>query len=404
MTKDAPWLSVIGLGEDGLNGLTDASRDALKSAEIVMAPPRHLALLGELGGTAAQQHIEWPVPYSDGIDHLLTLRGRRVAVLASGDPFWFGAGTVLADRLRRSEWQSFAAPSALGLACSRLGWRQETLPAFGLHAAPFDTLIPHLADHTRMFCLLRDGDAPAKLAGWLSDHGWGDSTLHICEALGGPRERIRSASAQGFDLTEIAHPVCAAIEVAGQGRAMPQTAGRSEDWFDHDGQITKSPIRALTLAALAPCAGEHLWDLGLGSGSVAIEWLLAHPTTTATGVERDPARAQRATANAQRLGVARLDVRCGPTVDMLDGLPKPDCVFVGGGLTPELVNLLWQAMPQGCRLVANAVTLETEATLANAHAQLGGNLMRVEIAHANPLGRVRGWKSSYPIVQWTVTR
>jgi precorrin-6Y C5,15-methyltransferase (decarboxylating) len=195
-----------------------------------------------------------------------------------------------------------------------------------------------------------------------------------------------------------------ALEVAGKGASIPAVPGRPDDLFDHDGQITKAPVRALTLAALAPSAGEHLWDIGAGSGAISIEWLLAHPQTSATAIEAVPERAARARANAERLGVDRLEVVEGRAPEALDGLATPQAVFIGGGLSEALLEDLWGRLPAGARIVANAVTLESEALLARWHAARGGRLMRFDISEAAPLGSKRGWRAAYPIQQWSVTR
>ncbi|MGY3439877.1 precorrin-6y C5,15-methyltransferase (decarboxylating) subunit CbiE [Marinovum sp. KMM 9879] len=395
----APWLTIIGLGEDGQNGLTTASLAALKAADIVMGPPRHLSLLGDLG----VETIAWPVPFSDGIERLLALRGRRVAVLASGDPFWFGAGSVLARHLTPEEWQAFPGQSCFALAANRLGWPLETLTCTGLHAAPLTRLRPHLAPGTRIITTLRDGDGPQALAAYLVAQGFGDSTLHILQALGGPRETHTGIAASDLsDEASFTHPLCVAIDVAGTGRAMALSSGQSDDWFDNDGQITKRPVRALTLSALAPRFGDHLWDIGGGSGSIAIEWLLSGRSLHATSIEADPTRAARITANAAKLGVDHLQVVTGRAPDALQGLRRPDAVFVGGGLSADLLDHL-QTAAKGARLVVNAVTLESEALVTQAQRTIGGDLLRVELAQAQPLGTLRGWKSAYPIVQWSFT-
>ena len=390
-------MTIVGLGEDGPNALTPASHKALQDAEIIMGAKRHLGLLP----TLSAKQITWPIPFADGIPQLLELRGQRVVVLASGDPFWFGAGSVIARHLSPSEWTSIAGPATFSLAAAQMGWSLEGTLCLGLHAAPFDRLRPHLANGQRAIVLLRDGDAVQQLYTYLSDAGFGDSALTIMEALGGPRERVTEFSKH---INPVQHPVCAAIEMRGDGETIGTTSGRSDALFEHDGQITKRPIRALTLSALAPKHGEHLWDLGTGSGSIAIEWLLSHPSLSASAVEANPERAKRAAQNALALGVDHLEVHNAQSVNALTTLPKPDAVFVGGGLNDTLLKALWQAMPTGCRLVINAVTLESEALVAQAHARLGGELMRIEIANSKPLGSKRGWSSAYPIVQWSVTR
>ncbi|MEM6825007.1 MAG: precorrin-6y C5,15-methyltransferase (decarboxylating) subunit CbiE [Pseudomonadota bacterium] len=394
---EAPWLTIVGIGEDGPDGLSEASRAAIADAQIVMGPPRHLALLPDV----TAQTIPWPIPFADGIDQLLALRGRKAVMLASGDPFWFGAGSTLARRLDPGEWRSLPAPATFSLAANRLGWPLETTWTFGLHAASLTRIRPALAPGARIIALLRDGAAVAPLARVLADARFGASRLWLLEALGGPRERITEATAETLPETAFQHPLCVAIEVAGRGDSLPLTSGMDDSWFDNDGQITKRPVRALTLSALAPRPGDQLWDIGAGSGSVAIEWLLAHPSLDATAIEADPERARRLRDNAARLGVDRLRVVEGKAPGALEGLIPPQAVFIGGGLDQALLEVLGDVLAAGTRVVANAVTLESEELLVAAHRRLGGDLMRVEIARAAPLGGRTGWKPAYPIVQWS---
>jgi precorrin-6Y C5,15-methyltransferase (decarboxylating) len=397
MADSQAWLTIVGIGEEGWDGLTAPARAAIEAADSVMGAPRHLLLLAEQGRA---ERIVWPVPFAEGVPMLLDRRGERVVMLASGDPFWFGAGSVVTRHLEPGEWVAHPAPSTLSLAAARLGWPVETIQSVGLHARPVETLRPHLAPGRRVLALMRDGTSVTGLAAWLVKQGLGDSTLTVLEALGGPRERVRRTTANALDWTDIAHPVAVTIEPAGPGRVLPRASGLDDDWFDHDGQITKRPVRALALSALAPRSGELLWDIGTGSGSVAIEWLLSDPTTRAVGFERDPVRLVRAAANAARLGVERLELVEGDAVAHLADRPHPDAVFVGGGLSPQLVEAL-RTLPH-CRLVAHAVTLETEALLTQCHSRFGGELLRIELAQARPLGTKRGWKANYPIMQWLV--
>ena len=397
---DLPWLTIIGLGEDGPEGLPPASRAALDAAEVVAGAPRHLALLPGL----AAERLAWPAPFADGIPGLLALRGRRVAMLASGDPFWFGAGTVLARHLDPGEWRALPGASAFSLAAARMGWGLETVACLGLHAAPLTRLRPHLAPGARLLVLLRDGAAAAHLAGYLAETGFGASRVTLLESLGGPRECIRAFTAADGAPADVAHPVTAALEIAGQGPALPRCGGIDDGFFDHDGQLTKRPVRALALSALAPLPGRHLWDIGTGAGSVAIEWLLAHPTTRATGFEADPARAARARGNAAALGVDRLTVVEGRAPEVLAGAAPPDAVFIGGGLSQGLLDHLWLVLAPGTRVVAHAVTLESEALLAGWQQRAGGQLLRIDLAEAAPLGRRRGWRAAFPVVQWVARR
>ncbi|KIC43147.1 precorrin-6Y methyltransferase [Ruegeria sp. ANG-R] len=397
--SEAPWLTVLGLGEDGLDGLSPASRQVLDRAEVVMGPPRHLSLIPD--GKAEQ--IEWPVPFADGLPILTGLRGRQTVVLASGDPFWFGAGSVIARNFEAAEWTALPGQSTFSLAAARLGWPLESTLTFGLHAAPLTRLRPHLAPGLRAILLLRDGKAVAELATYLGETGFADCALHVMEALGGPRERARSVSLTEALLGTFEHPVCVGLDVAGAGRAFPKASGKPDDIFETDGQITKRPVRALTLSALAPQRGEHLWDIGGGTGSISIEWLMCDPTLTATTIEPREDRAERIRRNADALGQDRLRVIHGTAPEALVDLDQPDVVFIGGGLSAELLNWLHANLRAGTRLVANAVTLESEALLAAWHDKLGGDLLRIELAQAAALGPRRGWKSAYPVVQWSLT-
>lgn len=397
--SETPWLTILGLGEDGLDGLSTASRQELERAEVIVGPPRHLSLIPDSGA----ERYEWPVPFSDGLPVLQGLRGRRTVVLASGDPFWFGAGSVIARNFAPGEWKALPGQSTFSLAAARLGWPLEGISTFGLHAAPLTRLRPHLSPGLRAIILLRNGAAVAKLATYMTETGFADTTLHVMEALGGPRERSRSVSLTEALLESFEHPVCVGLEVAGTGRALPMASGKPDDIFETDGQITKRPVRALTLSALAPQRAEHLWDIGGGTGSICIEWLLCDATLTATAIEPRLDRAERIRRNADALGQDRLTVVHGTAPDVLEGLPMPDVVFIGGGLSEDLLFWLQSKLPSGIRLVANAVTLESEALLAQWHANLGGDLLRIELAQASDLGPRRGWKSAYPVVQWSVT-
>ncbi|MFC4216355.1 bifunctional cobalt-precorrin-7 (C(5))-methyltransferase/cobalt-precorrin-6B (C(15))-methyltransferase [Pseudophaeobacter arcticus] len=391
-----PWLTVIGLGEDGLAGLSEASRKALHEAEVIFGGPRHLDLV--LAGDRGQP---WPVPFS--IQPVLAQRGRPVVVLASGDPFWHGAGGSLMGDLDPHEWVSHPVPSCFALAANRLGWKLEEVLCLGLHAAPFAQLLPLLGRGSRAICTLRDGAAPAELARWLVENGQDAARIHVMERLGGPRERLFQATAKEWDLPPGGAPVLVAIEATQPG--LPQAAGLADAHFVSDGQITKRPIRALTLSALAPRRGELLWDIGGGSGSVSVEWCLAAPGARAITFEPRRERLENIRANATRFGLShRMAAVQGKAPEVLTGHALPDCVFIGGGGSQALLDQLWQILPPGTRLVANGVTLETETLLMQAHAQWGGHLLKAEIAEAGPLGSMRDWQRARPVIQWSVTR
>ena len=397
--SETPWLTVLGFGEDGLDGLSPASRQVLDQAEVIMGPPRHLSLLPDNGA----ERIEWPVPFPDGLPLLNNLRGRRTVVLASGDPFWFGAGSVIARNFNAGEWTALPGQSTFSLAAARLGWPLESTPTFGLHAAPLTRLRPHLSSGLRAILLLRDGKAVAELATYLTETCFADSALHVMQALGGPRESVQTVSLTEALLGTFDHPVCVGLKIEGAGRAIPKASGKPDNIFETDGQITKRPIRALTLSALAPQRGEHLWDIGGGTGSISIEWLMCDPTLTATTIELRADRAERIRHNADTLGQDRLNILHGTAPDALDGLTPPDVVFIGGGLSTELLTWLHETLPTGTRLLANAVTLESESVLTQWHEKLGGELLRINLARSAQLGPRRGWSSAYPVVQWSVT-
>lgn len=397
MADAKPWLTIVGLGEDGPEGLSAASLAALQEAEVIMGAKRHLGLLPDV----TAELVEWPVPFADGLAILNGFKGRQTVALASGDPFWHGAGSAITRALTPSEWRALPGSGMLSLAAARLGWPLETTPSFGLHAAPFARLRPHLASGQRILATMRDGEVVNLLAHWLTDQGFGATQIHVLQALGGPRERVFTIRADE-GTNEAAHPVSVGLEIAGDGASIPLASGRPDVLFENDGQITKRPVRALTLSALAPKHGEHLWDIGGGSGSIAIEWLMSHPSLSATAFEINPDRAARIKENADSFGLT-LNVVSGAAPKTLEGQNAPDAIFIGGGISEEMLAWIWANIPAGTRLVANGVTLEAEALIAKWHADKGGDLMRIELAQSNPLGRKRGWKSSYPIVQWSVT-
>ncbi|MCB1381669.1 MAG: precorrin-6y C5,15-methyltransferase (decarboxylating) subunit CbiE [Notoacmeibacter sp.] len=389
-----PWLTIIGIGEDGLSL---PARAAVAQADSIFGGPRHLEL-----AQAGAKGRPWPVPFS--VDPVLAERGRRTVVLASGDPFWFGAGSSLVAHLQPGEWTAMPSPSVFSHAAARLGWRLEETHCLGLHAAPFERLVPVLSNGVKAICLVRDGAAAGHLAHWLDANGFGASELTVLEALGGPRERVRATRADGYALEDVAHPVAVAIDAKGSG-GLSRASGLPDDLFAHDGQITKRPVRALTLSALAPRPGEVLWDIGAGSGSVSIEWLLAAAGTRSFALEADAERADRAAMNAERFGLGhRLTLVHARAPDGLADLPRPDAVFIGGGANDALLDALFAVVPAGTRIVANAVTLETESLLAHWAGQKGGTLLRIELAEARPLGSKRGWRSAMPVVQWSTTR
>ena len=390
-----PWLTLIGIGEDG--ALSPAAKARLSQAALVVGGARHLALIGATAG----ERMEWPSPPQAVFPKILARRGERVCVLASGDPFFFGIGSLLSELVAAEEFESFPQPSAFSLAASRLGWALQDCVALSLHGRPLERIIPHLQPRARILALSWDGETPARLAALLAARGLGESRLTVFEAMGGPRERRCAALARDFTQSGVDPLNTIALEVAGVvgERVAPRAPGLPDEWFEHDGQITRREMRALTLSALAPRPRETLWDVGAGSGSVGVEWLLADPSLKAAAVERDAERCARIRRNADALGVPQLRIVEGAAPQALTGLPAPDAIFIGGGMAGA-VEPCWAALRAGGRLVVNAVTLESQAALSELSRRYGGTLVQAQFARAEPVGRFRGFRPAMPVVQW----
>jgi precorrin-6Y C5,15-methyltransferase (decarboxylating) len=397
----APWLSIVGIGEDGIAGLGENARKLIAGAGIVYGGKRHLELAAELITGDARP---WPSPFETGIDALLALRGQPVCVLASGDPMFFGVGATLSRRLAPDEMRILPAPSSFSLAAARLGWSLQDTTCLSLHGRPLGLLRPHLHLGRKLLVLTSDGDGPSAIAALMTGLGFGPSPLTVLEALSGPREQIRGTKASSFALTGIDALNVVAIEVAASpdARILPLAPGLPDDWFEHDGQITKQTVRAATIAALAPRHGELLWDIGAGSGSISIEWMLRDPSLRAIAIEQDTTRAARIRRNADALGVPGLEIVEGSAPAALAGLANPEAIFVGGGASePGVLETAIDRLKPGGRLVVNAVTLETEVVLIARHAELDGSLIRISVEQAAPVGSMTGWRPAMPVIQWT---
>jgi precorrin-6B C5,15-methyltransferase / cobalt-precorrin-6B C5,C15-methyltransferase len=394
------WLSIVGIGEDGIDGLSAVARGLVSGADIVFGGARHLALAARIIRGEARP---WPSPFSRGVEEVLEARGRKVCVLASGDPFFYGVGSVLANHVSPDETLVVPAASSFSLAAARLGWALPDIALVSLHGRALDRIRPHLHQAARVLALTSDSEGPEALARLLAETGFGESRLIVLEALGGAKERIRTTTAARFDLGDVAELNVVGVEVkaAPGARTIAYTPGLADDLFEHDGQITKREIRAVTLSSLAPQRGEYLWDIGAGSGSVAIEWMLAHPSARAIAIEARADRANRIRRNAAAFGVPELEVVEGHAPEALAGLATPDAVFVGGGASePGVLDAAIAALKPGGRLVANAVTLETEALLIARQATLGGTLTRIAISRADSVGGKTGWRPAMPVTQW----
>jgi precorrin-6Y C5,15-methyltransferase (decarboxylating) len=402
MVSRVPWLAIVGLGEDGVEGLTPAARSAIAEAEIVAGGERHLALAASLIGET--EAYTWPSPITDAVPIIASWRGRRAAVLVSGDPFCFGMGSLLTKQIPIAEINTIPAPSSFSLAAARLGWALQDVATISFCGRPLEAIRPLLQPRARILALSADGATPPALAALLTRWGFGETIIQVLERLGGPQEDSFSfKAAKGFH-----DPISAlnlmAIEVAG-GPSLPLSAGLDEDWFETDGQITKREVRALTIAALGPRRGELLWDIGAGSGSIGIEWMLRHPDNRSIAVEARADRAARISRNAGNLGVPALLVRQGEAPKALDGFPVPDAVFIGGGASnPEITELCWSALKSGGRLVLNAVTLQAERTVMAFHARWGGRLTRIGIERLEPLGPMQGFSPARTVLQYRVVK
>lgn len=397
------WLTILGIGEDGADGLSPAARGHVEAAALVVGGARHLSLAA---GLIRGERLAWPRPIEAAIPAILARRPAPVVALVSGDPYCYGVGALLARHVPVAETLCLPAPSAFALACARLGWSWQDCAAISFCGRPIEALAPLLQPGARVLALSADAGTPATVAAYLTARGFGGSTLHVLEALGGPDERIRTTTAaRGLGDT---HPLnTLAIEVAADAgaRVLPLSAGLPDDAFEHDGQITKREVRAVTLSALAPRRGELLWDIGCGSGSVGIEWMLRHPANRAVGIEEHPGRAARAARNAASLGVPGLHVVHGSAPAALAGLPRPDAVFIGGGAhEPGVLDAAWQALPADGRLVANAVTVESEAALLAARARLGGTLTRLSVERLDAIGTMHGYRPAMTVTQFVAAK
>ena len=397
------WLTVIGLGEDGPDALAPAARALIDRAEVLIGGERHLAMIPD--GTA--RRLTWRRPLSETMDDIRGVSGQRVVVLATGDPFCFGIGTTLRLAFPDEEIVTIPAPSAFSLARARLGWSADETVGVTLHGRPLETIRAYLAPGQRLLVLSHDGATPAQVAAQLTAVGYGASTLTVFAHMGGPDEACVTERAERWGEEYVPDLNTIAVECRAEGKLkrFRGTPGLPDRAFENDGQLTKREIRVQTLSALDPRPGALLWDVGAGSGSVAIEWLLSERTTDAIAVERDPDRCARIARNAASLGVPRLQVQEGAAPEALELLPGPDAVFIGGGLTVGgLIETCWSRLAPGGTLVANAVTLAGEAVLADWCARHEGFMARLAVSRARPVGRHLAWRPLMPVTQLTLVK
>ena len=393
----SPWLTVVGIGEDGWRGLNRPARQALLSANTIFGGARHLALLpARLGG----ERRAWPTPFT--IAPVLERRheNQRVCVLASGDPMLFGVGNTFARELPTDEFRVLPAPSSLSLAAARLHWPLQDVAVVSLVGRPVAALEMQLHPGARLFVLSSGASSPAAVAELLTRRGFGASCLSVFEHLGGERERRIDQVASDWQASEVAALNLVAIECIAESHALrlPLTPGLPDNAYRHDGQLTKRDVRAITLSRLAPEPGELLWDVGAGCGSIGIEWMRSHPSCRAIAIEADGGRQRLLEHNRDALGVPGLRLVEGEAPGALAGLPEPDAIFIGGGVTaPDMLDTCWSHLKKGGRMIVNAVTIQSEATLVAWRALHGGEMTRIGIAHAQPLGAFDTWRQALPI-------
>jgi precorrin-6Y C5,15-methyltransferase (decarboxylating) len=391
----APEVTVVGIGADGYTGLSSAGRHAVDAADVLFGGPRQLDLLPAADG----ERVSWPSPLVPALPRLLAERhGRRVCVLASGDPMHYGIGTTLVRLLGAAHVRVVPQPSSMALACARLGWAVEDVEVVSAVGRSVDALRRHLHDGRRIMVLSGGAGTPAEVWRILEESGFRDSELTVLESLGGPDERVHHDPAAARALNIVA------VACRGDG-GLSVVPGLEDPQYHSDGQLTKREIRAVTLAVLGPRPGELLWDVGGGSGSIGIEWMRAHRACRAIAIERDPVRAGRIGDNARRLGVPGLRVVVGEAPAACDGLDAPDAVFIGGGFTaPGMFEACWAALRPGGRLVVNAVTVESERLAGELQAAHGGELSRLAVNRAGPVGGFLGWRPMLPVTQWVVRK
>ncbi len=401
-----PWLSIVGLGEDGIDGLSPPARQAIKTATILVGGKRHLAFIPE--SENAGERWVWPNPIEQIFEALIPKRGQAVCILASGDPMDYGVGVLMSAHFNSDEMVVYPAPGAFSLACARLGWARCQTETLSLHGRPFSLLNAHLRPGVRLLILCNDGTTPARIAARLTAHGLGASPMTAFSHLGGPKEQRKDALATDWPSQPCPDLVTVAITCRAEpgGQALIRSGGLPDDAFHHDGQLTKRAARAVTVSALSPLPGRLLWDVGAGCGSIAIEWLRAESSCQAIAIERNPRRCDLIMANAQDLGVPGLRLENAVAPDILSHLPQPDVIFIGGGLSgekgPEIIKTCWHALPLGGRLVANAITAMSVSRLslfATTTKNAQCRFVKLAWSNGHPARGTIIWDDQYPITQ-----
>lgn len=397
----APWLHIVGIGEDGMAGLTPATRAVVEAAEVIIGGDRH----HRLSDAVTAERVAWPSPFDALIGTLTSFKGRRVVVLATGDPLWFSVGARIGRAIPPPEITYHPQVSAFQLAAARMGWSMADLETLTVHGRPVEQMIAFIQPDARLLVLTTGADTPARIAAFLAERGFGKSRMTVLAAMGGDGEARFDGTAEDWshtvpDFNTLAVECIAAPDAA----LLPRVPGLADDLFVHDGTMTKREVRAVTLARLMPMRGALLWDIGAGCGSVGIEWMRAARYARAVGIEPRADRREMAARNALALGVPRFDIREGQAPEALEGLDAPDAVFIGGGLSPTAFEAAWAALRPLGRLVANAVTLESEAVLIDLHRRHGGELVKLSVNRAEPLGPHTGWRPMMPVTQLALVK
>jgi precorrin-6B C5,15-methyltransferase / cobalt-precorrin-6B C5,C15-methyltransferase len=397
-----PWLSIVGIGEDGWSGLSEKARSLVDQAQILIGGPRHLAFISP----GKQERLIWRSPISESIEQIQAYRGQQVCILASGDPMCYGIGNTLLRSISRSEMTIIPAPSAFSLAAAKLGWDLGQVATISLCGRPPEALNVLLTNNARILILSSDKTTPEIVAKQITQQGFGPSEMQVLEHLGGQSENmIQSTAAQWHRTVADLNLIALTCISEPNHRGFSRLAGLPDNAYVHDGQLTKREIRTITLAALAPLPGKLLWDVGSGCGSIAIEWMRSNHRCRAIAIEHHPKRLENIAQNANSLGVPSLQIQPGTAPTAFANLPTPDAIFIGGGLTAEGVfEACWNALPSGGRLVVNGVTIESERLILNQQAILGGELIRISIERTYAIGRFLGWKALSPIVQWNIIK
>lgn len=398
----APWLNIIGIGEDGVDGLSRAALDVLSQAEVIVGGDRHHTL----APNPSAQRIAWPSPFDAMIEEIKSHQGKRIVILVTGDPLWYSVGARILKAIPREEVQFFPQLSAFQWASARMGWSLADVETVTVHGRAASQILPHLAPDVRMLVLTKDKTSPETIAELLVARGFGKSRMTVLAALGGEREERFDDLAENWahevpDFHTLAIECIADVEA----RWFSRVGGLPDEAFKHDGQMTKRVVRSATLSALAPYPDALLWDVGAGCGSIAIEWMRSARGARAIAVEHVSDRISMIQENAVQLGTEKIEIVQGKAPAMLEGLVHPDAVFIGGGVTtPDVFETCWSALRRGGRLVVNAVTVESEMKLFELQTEYGGELTRLSVQQAEPVGRFKGWKPFMPVTQWMVVK